>query len=65
MSETSKTADTNRSVLPRCERYRQAAALLRQWQAERGAYDERTWPALEKELKNSALGCSEKDESGS
>lgn len=43
-------------------RYRQAAALLRKWIGEQDGYDERTWPALERELKESALRCRENDE---
>ncbi len=58
MAENSQIAKTHRSELPRRERYRQAAELLHQWQAERGAYDEQTGAALEKELEDSALHCS-------
>ena len=38
--------------LSRSERYRKAAALLREWMADDSGYDEEIWPALERELKD-------------
>jgi hypothetical protein len=55
MSDNRRTVETRQSMLPRRDRYRQAAALLRQWQSEQGVYDEQTWSVLEKESKDSAL----------
>jgi hypothetical protein len=54
--------DTQAVAANKLRRYRKAAALLRKWLAEPEGYDERTWPALEEELKDSALRCRENDE---
>ena len=37
------------------ERNRKTAALLRKWMADESGYDEEVWPALEQELKDSAV----------
>jgi hypothetical protein len=50
------------NLLSRRERYKRAAALLDQWERASGDYDERVWPILDEELKDSVLRCSE-DES--
>ena len=50
--------------LSRHERYKRAAALLNKWEAASGNYDERVWPVIEEELRDSTLRCSE-DESAS
>ena len=34
----------------RRDRYRQAAALLRQWRGDNSGYDEKIWPLLEEEF---------------
>jgi hypothetical protein len=34
----------------RRDRYRQAAALLRQWREDDSGYDEKIWPLLEEEF---------------
>jgi hypothetical protein len=34
----------------RRDRYRQAAALLRQWREDNSGYDEKIWPLLEEEF---------------
>ena len=44
-------------------RYKKAARLLEKWMSEEDAYDEKTWPALEQELKDSVLRCRYSDES--
>ena len=43
----------------RSRRYRKAAELLRKWMAQEDDYDERTWPELERELKDGAMRCRE------
>lgn len=35
----------------RRNRYRQAAALLRQWREDDSGYDEKIWPLIEEEFK--------------
>jgi hypothetical protein len=52
---------TSQTVSNRVRRYKKAAALLRKWMAEEDGYDETTWPALEQELKDSAMRCRETD----
>jgi hypothetical protein len=37
-------------VADRQDRYRQAAALLRQWREDDSGYDEKFWPLLEEEF---------------
>ena len=37
------------------ERYREAAALLRQWMQERDEFEEEIWPVLDEELRNRRL----------
>ena len=46
----------------RRERYRKAAARLRQWSSEDHGYDERIGQLLEEELKDSSLRCEDYDE---
>jgi hypothetical protein len=49
---------------PRLRRYRKAAQLLQKWLLEDGQYDERTWPAVEQELKEGGARCRDDDETG-
>ena len=37
------------------ERYREAAALLRQWMQEKDDFEEEIWPILEEQLRNRRL----------
>jgi hypothetical protein len=60
MPETSP--ETAQLESPRVRRHQKAAALLRKWMAQADGYDERTWPALEQELKDSAVRCREGEE---
>lgn len=59
MPET--TTKVSPETANRLRRYQKAAALLRKWMAETNDYDETTWPALEQELKDSAMRCQETD----
>jgi len=43
-------------------RRKTAAALLEKWMLEDDGYDDRVWPILEEELRDSALRCRETDE---
>jgi len=43
----------------RRERYRAAAALLREWRAEDDGYDDEIWPLLAEELKDARMRCRE------
>jgi hypothetical protein len=45
-------------------RHRMAALLLEKWMLEEDGYDERVWPILEQELKDSALRCRDAHELG-
>jgi hypothetical protein len=45
-------------------RCKMAAALLEKWTLEDDGYDDRVWPVLEQELKDSALRCHDTDELG-
>ena len=49
---TPGTAEKARTDLieDRRDRYRQAAALLRQWREDASGYDEKIWPLLEAEF---------------
>jgi hypothetical protein len=49
---TPGTAEKARADLlaDRRDRYRQAAALLRQWREDESGYDEKIWPLLEAEF---------------
>lgn len=62
MTDTSTEAIETQN---RQRRYQKAAELLRRWMAQADEYDEQTWPMVERDLKNSALRCEERDESGS
>jgi hypothetical protein len=46
----SEKAEANLSG-DRRDRYRQAAALLRQWREDDSGYDEKIWPLIEEEFK--------------
>ena len=46
----------------RAQRYRKAAALLREWMADDSGYDERIWPLLEEELKKDPIRFAEEFE---
>lgn len=48
--------------LTRAERYRKAAALLREWMADDSGYDERICPLLEEELKKDPIRFAEEFE---
>jgi hypothetical protein len=56
------SAETTQTDSPRVRRYRKAAELLDKWMADDTGYDERTWLALEEELKDSAARCRDQDE---
>lgn len=45
----------------RIERYRKVAVMLTQWSEQEDDYDERTWPPLEKELRDGGMRCREHD----
>jgi hypothetical protein len=47
----------------RRSRYKRAASLLEKWMADESGYDETIWPALEQELKDSAVRLGGGDES--
>jgi hypothetical protein len=51
----SSRAQRRMKRLSLAERNRKAAALLRKWMADESGYDEEIWPALEQELKDSAV----------
>lgn len=40
-------------------RYKKAASLLQKWINESDGYDDKVWPLLELELRDSAMRCSE------
>lgn len=44
---------------PKADRYRQAAALLRQWMAEDDGYDDAIWPLVNEELEGLRMRCRE------
>ena len=49
---TQGTAEKAGLLDDRRDRYRQAAALLRQWREDESGYDEKIWPLLEEEFKS-------------
>jgi len=44
--------------------YAAAASLLEKWLVEEDGYDDRVWPAIERELEDGALRCRDADELG-
>ena len=55
------TAEQSNTDSPRIRRYRKAAEILDRWMNEDGEYDERTWPAVEVALQDSAARCGDQD----
>jgi len=43
----------------RQDRYRRAAELIREWQADQSGYDDEIWPLVEEELPNLRTHCPE------
>ncbi len=63
MPDNSPVVEKGHSDLSRIDRYNKLAALIQEWSEEPGDYDERTWPYIEEALKESALKCTESNES--
>ncbi len=60
---TKTSTEVEQSISNPSRHYKKAAALLEKWMSEEDSYDEKIWPALERELKDSAVRCRENDES--
>lgn len=62
----SSSLETTDTVEDRTERYTRAAALLRRWLDEAESEDEADydWPAIDAELRDSAMRCREPDAEG-
>jgi hypothetical protein len=58
------SAELEKTVSNTERRHKMAAALLEKWMLEENGYDERVWPILEQELKDSALRCPDTHELG-
>jgi hypothetical protein len=60
MSQTSTEATQSSSNAGR--RHAMAALLLEKWMLEESGYDDRVWPVIEEELRDSGLRCGDTDE---
>lgn len=52
-------APTTATDRDREDRYRRAAGLIREWQADESGYDDEIWPLVEEEIPNLRTRCSE------